>query len=196
MSHTLKPAAEPYSAEAAAILAQYPQRDGYLLQLFRVFANSLRFLRKGTVNLLDRDSPLPTRLRELVILRVCANNDCEYEWGVHVGAFAEHVSLSPAQVAATRLGPADAACWDADEQILLRAVDQLCRSGRLAPDTQAAFQRRWNVEQQLEILALCGNYHTICFVANTAELEPETFAARFPKPAATLSGSSPGRGPE
>lgn len=188
MSHTLKPVAEPYSDEAAAILARYPQRDGYLLQLFRVFANSLRFLKKGTVNLLDRDSPLPMRLRELVILRVCADNDCEYEWGVHVTAFAAHVGLSPAQIAATRLGPADAACWDADERVLLHAVDQLCHSGRMAPDTHAAFQRLWNVEQQLEILALCGNYHTICFVANTAELEPETFAARFPAPAETLSG--------
>lgn len=187
MSHPLKPAAAPYSDEAAAILANYPHRDGYLLQLFRVFANSLRFLRKGTVNLLDRDSPLPMRLRELVILRVCAKLNCEYEWGVHVSAFAAHVGLSLTQVAATRLAPADAKCWDADEQVLLHAVDQLCDSGHLAANTHAAFQSQWNVEQQLEILALCGNYHTICFVANTAELEPEAFAARFPAPAETLS---------
>jgi len=188
MSNVLKPVAEPYSDEAAAVLAHYPQHDGYLLQLFRVFANSLRFLRKGTVNLLDRDSPLPMRLRELVILRICALRDCEYEWGVHVAAFAAHVGLSPAQIAATRLGPADAGCWNADEQVLLHAVDQLCHSGHMAPDTLAAFRRHWNVEEQLEILALCGNYHTICFVANTAELAPETFAARFPAPNETLTG--------
>lgn len=53
----------------------------YLLQLFRVFANSPRFLKKGALNLLDKDSPLTLRQREIVILRVCANNDCEYEWG-------------------------------------------------------------------------------------------------------------------
>ena len=35
-------------------------------------------------------------------------------------------------------------------------------------------------EAQLEVLALVGNYHTISFVAKTAELTPELFAARFP----------------
>jgi hypothetical protein len=36
------------------------------------------------------------------------------------------------------------------------------------------------VAQQLEIFALCGNYHTISFVANAARLQPEAFAAGVP----------------
>jgi alkylhydroperoxidase family enzyme len=180
MTHPLKPVPEPFSAEVAAILAGYPQRDGYILQLFRVFANSVRFLRKGTANLLDRDSPLPMRERELVILRVCANNHCEYEWGVHVSAFAAHVGLDAAQIAATRqtIGAAD--CWNSQERTLLTVVDELCANGRLSAPTLQAFQDAWTAEAQLEILALAGNYHTISFVANTAALAPEPFAARFP----------------
>lgn len=180
MRNLLQPVQDPLSAEVETALAHYPRRDGYLLQLFRVFANSLRFLRKGTVNLLDRDSPLPMRLREIVILRVCANNDCEYEWGVHVAAFAAHVGLTGKQIDATRLGDHRAGCWSGEEALLLEVVDQLCARGHLSEDVKAAFQERWRVEEQLEILALCGNYHTICFVANTAELDPEPFAAKFP----------------
>src|SRR5690606_3127301 len=110
MNPSLAPIPEPFPEDVAAILAGYPKRDGYVLQLFRVFANSIRFLKKGTVNLLDRDSPLPMRLRELVILRVTANNDCEYEWDVHVTAFAAHVGFTDAQVAATRLDDPCAPC--------------------------------------------------------------------------------------
>ncbi|MAT83920.1 MAG: carboxymuconolactone decarboxylase [Gammaproteobacteria bacterium] len=181
-ANRLLPLEPPFDADVAAVLDSYPQRDGYLLSLFRVFANSPRFLRKGTVNLLDRDSPLPMRERELVILRVCARRDCEYEWGVHVGAFAEHVGFTPEQVAATRLGPAGAACWTEREQTLLTVVDELCADGTLSDVSREQFQRAWPVDAQLEILALAGNYHTISFVANVAVLPPEPFAARFPRP--------------
>lgn len=180
MTHPLAPLPDPLEPEAAALLEHYPRRDGHLLGLFRVFANSHRFLRKGTSNLLDRDSPLPMRERELVILRVCANNDCEYEWGVHVTAFAAHVGLTEEQITATRLAAADTGCWGDRETLLLRAVDELCHGGRLQPATREALQRAWTAEQQLEILALAGNYHTISFVANTADLPHEAFAARFP----------------
>jgi len=42
------------------------------------------------------------------------------------------------------------------------------------------FQEMWTLEEQLEILALCGNYHLISFVANTARVENEVTGARFP----------------
>ena len=182
MKRALTPLEEPFPAEVAAVLASYPKRDGYVLQLFRVFANSLRFLKKGTVNLLDRDSPLSMREREIVILRVCANNDCEYEWGVHVTAFAEHVGLSAAQIAATRLAGLEDGSWTPSEGLLIRAVDELCENGRIRAATYRGIQKLYSVEQQLEILALAGNYHTISFVANTAELPGEPFGARFPSP--------------
>lgn len=179
MTHALAPLNEPYPAEVADLLARYPRRDGYLLELFRVFANSARFLRKGVADLLDEESPLPLRLREIVILRVTANLDCEYEWGVHVTAFASHARLTEDQVTATRLGESDSSCWTADESLLIRAVDQLCASGTIEDKTLERFQQAWTAEQQLEIFALCGNYHTICFVANAARLESEAFGATF-----------------
>lgn len=178
---TLAPIPEPYPPETAAILATYPHHKGYLLQLFRVFANSIRFLRKGVLNLLDADSPLSLREREITILRVCANNHCEYEWGVHVAAFAKKANLTDDQAAATRLAPHDDPCWSEKERVLLQAVDQLCRDKRIAPAAYAEFAQRWSLEEQLEILALCGNYHTVSFVANTAGLSPEPFAPRFPE---------------
>jgi len=186
MKHTLQPIEPPYAPDIARIFASYPQdKDGYILRLFRVFANSMRFLTgKGVANLLDRDSPLTLREREIVILRVTANTRCEYEWGVHVTAFAQAAALSAEQIAATASFDsqqnAQIDCWTTREQLLLRCVDDICQHARISTANYAQFQLCWDLPQQLEILALCGNYHLVSFVANTARIELEDSAARFP----------------
>ncbi|MGD8829733.1 MAG: carboxymuconolactone decarboxylase family protein [Pseudomonadales bacterium] len=182
MRHVLEPLEPPFPDPVARILERYPQDgSGYILSLFRVFARSLRFLGgKGAINLLDRDSPISLRERELVILRVTANLECEYEWGVHVSAFARAAGLTDGEVAATRLGTPDTGSWTPSERCLLRCVDDLCCRARIEDDSYAEFQQIWNLEQQLEIMALVGNYHLISFVANTTRLPPEDAAARFP----------------
>lgn len=181
MSRKLKPLDEPYSQEVADILSTYPHRDGYLLSLFRVFANSVRFLKKGVANLLDKESPLPLRQREIIILRVCANLGCEYEWGVHVTAFSKAARLSRDQVRESLMGSSTSSCWADDEALLIAVVDGLCRAGSLDLKIQEGLEATWSLEEQLEILALVGNYHTICFVANVARLEGEKFGAKFPE---------------
>lgn len=178
MTNRLMPIEPPFTPEVDAVLSSYPKQDGYILSLFRTFANGLRFLKKGVPNLLDKNSPIELRTREIVILRTTANRNCEYEWGVHVSIFAEAARLTETQVHATRLTQSD--CWSTEERQLVSVVDQLCESGALDPEVLAQFQSSWNCEQQLEIMALIGTYSTISYVANVAQLKPEPFAARFP----------------
>lgn len=119
------------------------------------------------------------RWRELVILRVTARRHCEYEWGVHVAIFARAARLGAAEVAATcaPLLPAD---WADADGVLLAAVDALLDHGQMDAALQGRFEATFSLDQQLEIMALAGAYQTISFVANTARLLPEPFAARFP----------------
>tara|TARA_R110001599_G_scaffold353795_2_gene597962 strand:- start:109882 stop:110445 length:564 start_codon:yes stop_codon:yes gene_type:complete len=182
MKHVLEPIDQPYAPEIAEIFSRYPQdKNGYILKLFRVFANSKRFLTtKGAINLLDDESPLTIREREIVILRVTANNNCEYEWGVHVTTFARAAGLTSEQVRATRFTVDAVDCWTKDERLLIDCIDQLCNGAKIQDNTYGRFQEHWSLEQQLEIFALCGNYHLICFVANSARIEPEPDVARFP----------------
>ncbi len=181
MANPLAPIEPPFAEPVAALLARYPQRGGYLLALFRTFANSERFLSKGVPNLLDAESPLPLRLREIAILRVTANLGCEYEWGVHVAAFSRQAALTEAQIAATVRGDASAACWSETEQALIDAIDDFCARATLTDETRARFQSAFNAEQQLEVMALCGAYHTVSYVANLAGLPGEPFGAKFPR---------------
>ena len=181
MKNVLSPIEPPYTGEVSKAFENYPQADGYILQLFRVFANSMRFLTgRGVVNLLDKESPLSLREREIVILRTCANRDCEYEWGVHVSVFTRAAGLTEEQVRATKTDEHEVAGWSPEDMLLIKVVDELCLHAKLLARTCEGFQEEWSLEQQLEILALCGNYHTVSFVANTSRLPGEAFAAKFP----------------
>lgn len=181
MNATLSPLEPPYNDTVSQLLSRYPDSERYLLKLFRVFANSERFLRKGVHNLLDPDSPLTLRERELIILRVTANLDCGYEWGVHAAVFGRKAGFSDTDVAATAAPDCRAAAWSETDLLLLEVIDQLCAGGRLTGVVLDGFRDRWTLAQQLEILALAGNYHTVAFVANAADLDPEPFAAEFPR---------------
>jgi alkylhydroperoxidase family enzyme len=180
MANRLSPLEAPFPPETEALLARYPRQNGYLLSLFRTFANSPRFLNRGVPNLLDKESPLALRDREIVILRVTAHYDCEYEWGVHVAIFARAAKLTEAQISATRLSVATALVWGERDRRLITAVDAFCHRGVLSDDEFDAFTEDWSKVQQLEIIALCGAYHTVSLVANAARLPPEPFAVRFP----------------
>ena len=182
MRHALKPIDPPYDEPLASIFARYPTgADGKLLSLFRVFANSPRFAGgRGVANLLDAGSPISLRHREIAILRVTALYDCEYEWGVHVSVFSGKAALNDEQVQATRSLAADAPCWQPEEALLIRVVDELCANANLTTTTLAAFQSAWDEAQQLEIMAIVCHYQLVSCVANVARLANEPGAAHFP----------------
>ena len=150
------------------------------LTLFRVMAGNKRAWEKFRAgSLLDR-GPLSLREREIVIDRTCARTKCEYEWGVHIALFAEAADLSDAQVRATVLGTADAACWSGAEQALIAAVDALHDRATLGEVEFAALSAHYDDAKIFEIMLLCGFYRTVSYLANGLALPLEQKAARFP----------------
>src|SRR5450432_3527545 len=180
----IAPLEPPYAPE---IQQQFDRimRGAPPLMLFRVIAGNARAWEKFRAGgLLDR-GPLSLREREIVIDRTCARTGCEYEWGVHVSAFAEAAHLTDAQVRATVLEGADAACWSAAEQALIAAVDALHLQACLSDDEFKALSSHYDEAKILEIILLCGFYRTVSYLANGLDLPLEAKAARFP--VATLS---------
>jgi alkylhydroperoxidase family enzyme len=151
------------------------------LVLFRTIATQERAWKKFTAaGLLDR-GPLSLREREVVIDRACARNACEYEWGVHITAFAAHVKLTDEQVRATVLEDATATCWSEAEQVLIATVDALHERATLSDDEFASLAAHYKEAKILEIMMLCGFYRTVAYIANGLKLPLEETAARFPK---------------
>jgi alkylhydroperoxidase family enzyme len=175
----IAPLEPPYAPE---IQQQFDRimRGAPPLMLFRVIAGNARAWEKFRAgSLLDR-GPLSLREREIVIDRTCAHTGCEYEWGVHVSAFAEAAHLTDAQVRATVLEGADAPCWSAAEQALIAAVDALHLRASLGDDEFKALSAHYDDAKIFEIILLCGFYRTVSYLANGLDLPLEAKAARFP----------------
>jgi alkylhydroperoxidase family enzyme len=175
----IAPLEPPYDQE---IQEQFDRimRGAPPLMLFRVIAGNARAWEKFRAgSLLDR-GPLSLREREIVIDRTCARTGCEYEWGVHVSAFAEAAHLTDAQVRATVLEGADAPCWSAAEQALIAAVDALHLRASLSDDEFKALSAHYDDAKIFEIILLCGFYRTVSYLANGLALPLEAKAARFP----------------
>src|ERR1044072_102209 len=120
----IAPLEPPYPPDIAAQFDRI-MRGAPPLMLFRVIAGNARAWEKVRAgSLLDR-GPLSLREREIVIARTCARTGCEYEWGVHVAAFAAAADLTDEQVRATVRGAATDGCWSEAEQALIAAIDAL-----------------------------------------------------------------------
>jgi alkylhydroperoxidase family enzyme len=175
----IAPLDPPYAPE---IQQQFDRimRGAPPLLLFRVMAGHARAWEKFRAGgLLDR-GPLTLREREIVIDRTCARNGCEYEWGVHVAAFAQAAELTEAQIRATVSGTVDESCWSTAEQAMIAAVDALHDRATLSDAEFKALSAHYDADQILEIILLCGFYRTVAYLANALALPLEEKAARFP----------------
>jgi len=173
------PLSPPYAPEIAEQFDRI-MRGAPPLVLFRVMASQKRAWEKFRGgSLLDR-GPLTLREREIVIDRTCALNACEYEWGVHVTAFAKAADLTDEEVRATVHGGADAPCWSDDEQAMLVAVEALHHRATLSDTEFAALRAHYDDGKILEIIQLCGFYRTVSYLASGLALPLEPNAARFP----------------
>src|SRR5271168_5172768 len=151
------------------------------LMLFRVMASNPRAWEKFRAgSLLDR-GPLSLKEREIVIDRTTALTGCEYEWGVHVAAFAQAAHLTDEQVRATVVGGADAPCWSVAEQALIATVDALHHRATLTDAEFKALSAHYDDAKIFEVILLCGFYRTVSYLANGLDLPLEEKAARFPE---------------
>jgi len=174
----IAPLEPPYPADVQASFDAV-MKGAPPLMLFRSVARSPRAWAKFRGgSLLDR-GPLSLRQRELVIDRTCALAGCEYEWGVHIAAFAEVAKLTPEEIAATAGAGSAAPIWTPAERVLLQTAEALHQRATLSDAEFAALSAHYDADQILEVLLLCGFYRMVAYVANGLDLDLEATAARF-----------------
>lgn len=164
------------------------------LALFTTMARDRRlFFKFFNSGLLDRGH-LSVRQREIVIDRVTAACNAEYEWGVHVAIFAPKAGLTSDQLASLVHGDADDACWRDPERLLIRLCDSLHQHCTVDDNLWDALNSAFSTEALLELVMLAGTYRTVSYLVNVLALPPEPGASRFADIAAQqrISGSSSG----
>jgi len=175
----IAPIDPPYPADVQASF-DVVMRGAPPLLLFRTVARNPRVLaRMMAGGLLDRGS-ISLRSRELMILRTCARCGAEYEWGVHVVSFAERVDLGKEQIHSLTHGDATDTCWtDGRERLLIRAVDALHDHSDIDDALWVELKRHFTDAELLDLIAMCGWYHAISFLARATRLPSERGAPRF-----------------
>jgi alkylhydroperoxidase family enzyme len=122
------------------------------------------------------------RDREIVIARTCARAGAEYEWGVHVLAFAMPLGLTDAQIGATVNAAAGDPAWSEAESLLIELCDELHDTATVSDELWARLAAGYAEDQLLELLVTAGWYRLLSYVINGARVQREPWAARFPQP--------------
>ena len=110
----MAPLQPPYPAEVQSHFDQI-MRGAPPLLLFTTLAAHERAWRKFRAGSLLDGRLLSLREREIVINRACARTGCEYEWGVHVTAFAGAAGLTRPEITATLTVPSPEGVWSPSE---------------------------------------------------------------------------------
>jgi alkylhydroperoxidase family enzyme len=168
----IQPVAPPYDAETQDAL----ELLGPPISLFRVFARNparARGLAGWGHYYLSRQLSLSLRHRELVIDRTVALCGADYEWGVHVAAYAERVGLDEEQLASLARGSATDACWDPVDRAVIAAVDELHRTYDLSDETWELLAGHLEEDGVMDLLLLAGWYHAIAFTVRALRLPLE-----------------------
>lgn len=178
-SARILPAAAPLPSDIQDAVDQI-MRGAPPLVLFLTMARDRRlFFKFFNAGLLDRGH-LTIRQREIVIDRVTAACGAEYEWGVHVSAFAAKAGLTEDQIASLVTGAADDACWDESDRVLIRLCDALHRDCTIGDELWAQLRTQHSEEAILELLMLAGSYRMVSYLVNGLRLPLEPGARRFP----------------
>ena len=150
------------------------------LVLFTTLAHDPRLFQKFFSGGLLDCGHLSLKQREIVIDRTTALCRSEYEWGVHIAAFASHVGFNPEQIASLAgAGPTDSCCTE-EERCLLRMCDALHADCTLDDALWQSLIVTFSDEAMIELLMLAGFYRTVSYLTNALCLPLELGAARFP----------------
>ena len=180
----IAPLDPPYEPDIATMLARWmPPGSGLEpLRLFRTLAvhdDLTSRMRPLGAGILGKGRVAP-RLREVMIHRTCALCGAEYEWGVHAVAFGRPLGFTDDQLASTVHGSGADTVWSADESAVFRLADELHATSAVSDELYAELAALMPADQILELVITSGWYHTISFVINTAGVQREEWAERFP----------------
>ena len=178
-SARIAPAPSPLPADIQQAIDAVMRGNPPLL-LFTTLARDRRlFFKFFGSGLLDRGH-LTIRQREIVIDRVTAACDAEYEWGVHVSTFATKADLSEDQIASLTTGGPGDPCWNDPDRVLIQLCDSLHSSCTVDDDLWARLSRYHSDEAILELIMLAGTYRTVSYLVNSLRLPLEQGARTFP----------------
>ena len=114
-------------------------------------------------------STISTRQRELVVLRVAALRDAQYEWAQHA-LMADDAGITPEEVERIRTGALTEG-WSPLEAALLAAADELVDHARIDDPTYATLAAELDTQQLMDLVFTVGAYDLLAMAFRTFDVE-------------------------
>jgi alkylhydroperoxidase family enzyme len=126
-----------------------------------------------------RESTLPPRDRELLILRVAWLCQAEYEWAHHA-VRGKQTGLTEQEIVRISKGP-KAEGWSLLDAALLQAVDELHKDAFISDSTWVALAKQYTEQQLMDLIFTVGQYNMISMILNSFGVQLEEGFTGFPK---------------
>ena len=158
------------------------ERGGQVSNIFTTLANNPKLMEKyssGFVTYIARESTLPAREREILILRIGWLCRSEYEFGQHT-LLGKRDGLTDEEIKRITEGP-KAPGWNPFDATLLRAVDELYYDAFITDATWNALAKRYNQQQLMDVVATVGQYNLVSMLLNSFGVQLDEGVPGFPK---------------
>jgi 4-carboxymuconolactone decarboxylase len=156
-------------------------RDGQLPNLYATLIVHPKFYapRASFGLYLQRESKLPPKTRELVIMRTAWLLKTEYEWAHHV-PLSKEAGLTDEEIA--RIAKSSTAFgWSDEHRAVLQAVDELRREAFISETTWTTLKKYYNTQQLLEIVYTTGGYSMTAVAINSLGIQVEPGYPSMPR---------------
>jgi 4-carboxymuconolactone decarboxylase len=149
------------------------------LNIFTTLAHHPKLLKRWLVfggHVLSR-STLAERERELIILRTGWRCGSEYEFGQHT-VIGGRSGLTEAEI--RRLASEGTVGWSPEDELLVRATDELVQDHGLAEGTWRDLSARWTTQQVLDLIFTVGQYVLVSTALNSLAVQRDPGVPGWP----------------
>ena len=177
----IKPLAESEcNAEQQRILNRVKRPDGSIINSNKTVVNHPKLADRWITfnSYIGRESTLPSREREILILRIGWLCRSEYEFGRHT-LNGKSAGLTDEEIKRITEGP-KAAGWDPFDATLLEAVDELHDDAFITDATWNALAKRYNQQQLMDLIATVGEYNFVSMFLNSVGVQLDEGVPGFP----------------
>jgi 4-carboxymuconolactone decarboxylase len=157
-------------------------REGQTLNVFKTCLRNLDLCRAWmpfALYLLSEKSTLPSREKELLILRTSWLCRADYDWAHHVPR-AKEAGLTDEEIQRIPKGP-DARGWGRFDVLLLRAADELHSDQFIEDATWKGLADRYDERQLMDTVFTVGQYTMVSMFLNSAGVQLEPGVTGLPK---------------
>jgi len=119
----------------------------------------------GPTGLMDRGT-IPSRIRELLILRTCVQARNDYEFNLHERTISQKMGLSKAEVEDLKNRCFDDNLWPDDEASLIAMTDELVQTTSVSDQVFERVSRHYSEAEIIEMVQLVGLYTSVAMMVS------------------------------